>query len=93
MIAVDLLILLLFAVLIKFLLFAIQRRKDLKAFQRLGISGPKPNFFSGNLYQLNRPDALPHEVIDEWISQFGNVFGYYIGERVSILTHSTKTEN
>ena len=47
-------------------------------FQRLGIPGPKvDNFFFGNSPALWRDDR--HLVINQWVKEFGPVFGYYEG--------------
>ena len=54
------------------------RIKIHQTFIRNGIKGPKPSLISGNYYQIK---DNPNDTFDEWIEEYGNVFGYFIGDR------------
>ncbi|XP_035228707.1 cytochrome P450 3A31-like isoform X1 [Stegodyphus dumicola] len=78
-VAVSLLILIstyLIAVIIR---WAVNRHRRLQVFKKYGIPGPRPSFLSGNMSQL-KASSTPNEVITAWIKEYGNVFGYFVGE-------------
>lgn len=57
--------------------WVIKRRYHQRLFQRYGIPGPVPGILFGNWKQL-RKDRL--QVMEEWIREYGKVFGFYEGE-------------
>lgn len=50
--------------------------RRLLLFEELGVPGPKPQFFWGNLKQM-RKDRI--EVLSKWKRKYGKVFGVYQG--------------
>ncbi|XP_067141653.1 probable cytochrome P450 6a19 [Centruroides vittatus] len=52
------------------------RKRKMTLFQRNGIPGPKPNFFIGNLNEFNNGRE---KRIEEWLQQYGKIFGFYLG--------------
>ncbi|CAG2115301.1 unnamed protein product [Medioppia subpectinata] len=57
--------------------------KFTKYLQRMnGIRGPKPSLISGNFYELKEN---PNETFDEWIAEYGNHFGYFLGDRPILM--------
>ncbi|XP_067125834.1 cytochrome P450 3A24-like [Centruroides vittatus] len=67
----------LFSLFICVTLLWIRRRKwKMTLFQRYGILGPKPNFFIGNLNEFNNGRE---KRIEEWLQQYGKIFGFYLG--------------
>ncbi|XP_023212363.1 putative cytochrome P450 cyp-13B1 [Centruroides sculpturatus] len=52
------------------------RKRRMTLFQRYGIPGPKPNFFVGNLNEFNNGRE---KRIEEWLQQYGKIFGFYLG--------------
>lgn len=56
--------------------FLRNRARVLQTFALAGISGPSPNFITGNY-----PEYLkaPHEALDRWVKKYGTVFGYFQG--------------
>lgn len=63
----------------------IKNRKEAHSLlKRLGYKGPEPELLAGNLNQL-RSVANPNEILDKWIDEYGNVFGYYLGEKPHIV--------
>ncbi|XP_077506220.1 cytochrome P450 3A4-like isoform X2 [Amblyomma americanum] len=65
------------AVLVLSIAWALRRRHQQRLFKRYGIPGPEPSLFLGNWKQL-KEDRL--KVMDDWIRQYGKVFGFYEGE-------------
>lgn len=63
-----------------------RRRKILRIFKDHGIPGPEPSFLTGNMYQL-RGGPTPNDVISKWLKEYGNVFGYFIGENPYLVTY------
>jgi len=61
-----------------------KRIQSQQKFIKLGIKGPKPSLISGNSHQLESRDT-PNEVIDEWIQEYGNYFGYYLGDKPYLM--------
>ncbi|XP_050023289.1 cytochrome P450 3A8-like isoform X2 [Dermacentor andersoni] len=55
----------------------VKRRHQQRLFRRYGIPGPAPSILFGNWRQL-KEDRL--EVMDDWIREYGKVFGFYEGE-------------
>ena len=63
----------------------IQKRKEAhQLLKRLGYKGPDPELLAGNLTQL-RSVPNPNDILDKWIDEYGNVFGYYLGEKPHIV--------
>ncbi|XP_076348292.1 cytochrome P450 3A24-like [Tachypleus tridentatus] len=59
------------------------RQKKLSFFQNLGIPGPKPNLFFGNLREFQTKGVIKcHE---EWIKKYGKICGYYLGRLPMII--------
>ncbi|KAL1466009.1 hypothetical protein MTO96_026957 [Rhipicephalus appendiculatus] len=65
------------AVLVLCISWLLKRKYQQCLFQRYGIPGPKPGILFGNWKQLKK-DRL--EVMDDWIREYGKVFGFYEGE-------------
>lgn len=59
------------------LLWVLNRHRKHQLFRKHGIPGPKPDLLWGNWKQLKK-DRI--EVMDQWIKEYGKVFGYYVGE-------------
>lgn len=67
---------------IKLSLWFIQRYIDHQSFKKHGIRGPKPLFFSGNMFELNHNKETMHiQVQEQWIKEYGDVVGYFIGSK------------
>lgn len=49
-----------------------------KFFQRLGIQGPRPTFFLGNVADFARTQRISVS-IHNWTKQFGRIYGYFEG--------------
>ncbi|XP_054165940.1 cytochrome P450 3A30-like [Oppia nitens] len=78
---------LLFPLLLLLLHSIFRRIRVFQTFSRIGISGPKPNLFFGNLRHL-RQNPNPNDVIDLWTRQFGRVFGFFRGAQpVLVVGH------
>ncbi|CAN8008122.1 unnamed protein product [Ixodes pacificus] len=54
-----------------------RRRQRFLLFRDLGIPGPTPSLFSGNLSELIRKGAA--EAFDEWIEEYGEFVGFFNG--------------
>ncbi|KAK6166505.1 hypothetical protein SNE40_023174 [Patella caerulea] len=52
---------------------------------KLGIPGPKPSLFLGNILQLEKLGTVLQ--LAEWKKQFGAVFGLYFGRQPVIVVH------
>ncbi|XP_068226701.1 cytochrome P450 3A29-like [Palaemon carinicauda] len=61
------------------------RRYKHSLFQRLGIPYVKPHLIHGSLFTLRGKDALATNVIGEWLKTYGDVFGYYMGDKPTIV--------
>ena len=59
-------------------LFYLYRKYRLKYFKKLGIPGPDPHWFYGNLGELWSTDSR-HILISNWTKKYGKIFGYYEG--------------
>ena len=71
---------------VKLSLFFIQRKRLYRSFSRRGIPGPSPDLLSGNFYQQQQNKSMqPHQVIDKWLKEYGDVFGYFIGSEKYLL--------
>ncbi|XP_075553602.1 thromboxane-A synthase-like [Dermacentor variabilis] len=62
----------------------IKRRDHFKFFEKLGIPGPTPNIFLGNVFEMYRKS--PARAYREWIQKYGDTVGYFNGHRPVILT-------
>ncbi|XP_065556593.1 cytochrome P450 3A14-like [Artemia franciscana] len=67
------------AVVVYVLQWYFNRRKIYKTFKNLGIPGPDPNLFFGNLWTLRWSKNLSSDCLSEWRQQYGNMYGYYFG--------------
>ncbi|XP_023224264.1 cytochrome P450 3A41-like [Centruroides sculpturatus] len=54
------------------------RKGKMNLFQRYGIPGPKPNFITGNMNEFHEKR---NKCIDEWLQQYGNIFGFFFGAK------------
>ncbi|CAN8007570.1 unnamed protein product, partial [Ixodes pacificus] len=54
------------------------RQKTFSYFKDLGIPGPKPNLFWGNLREYHEKDLF--QTVKKWCKQYGDVFGFYNGD-------------
>ncbi|CAL8118535.1 unnamed protein product [Orchesella dallaii] len=59
-------------------------------FTKLGIPGPCPNFFVGNMMELMGKGKLVTEVMAEWENQFGLVYGYFRGTRATLVVRDAE---
>ncbi|KAL3260113.1 hypothetical protein MRX96_016580 [Rhipicephalus microplus] len=55
----------------------LKRKYDHGFFRRCGIPGPEPDLIMGNYAQLDK-DRI--KVMDNWVQQYGKVFGFYMAE-------------
>lgn len=60
------------------------RRNHFSSFVRRGIPGPKPNFWFGNWIEF-RSAANKNDLLDQWLKEYGPVFGYYFGQHRFIV--------
>ncbi|CAN7994921.1 unnamed protein product, partial [Ixodes pacificus] len=60
------------------LFWVFRRRQAHKLFRKNGIPGPEPKMLWGNLKQLKRNRI---QVLQQWIEEYGPVFGYFMGEK------------
>uniref|UniRef100_A0A915I5N1 Cytochrome P450 n=1 Tax=Romanomermis culicivorax TaxID=13658 RepID=A0A915I5N1_ROMCU len=52
---------------------------------RLGLKGPETSFLYGNFHQAFSEDvALPSKVFGEWRKKYGDIYGYYLGPKLTI---------
>ena len=61
-----------------FALYLIHIRRCYSFFKRLGIDGPLPAFFFGNLADFARTKRISVS-IHNWTQQFGRIYGYFEG--------------
>ncbi|XP_049519118.1 cytochrome P450 3A4 [Dermacentor silvarum] len=62
--------------------WVVKRRHQQRLFRRYGIPGPVPSILFGNWKQL-KEDRL--KVMDDWIQEYGKVFGFYEGELPKVV--------
>lgn len=62
--------------------WVVKRRHQQRLFRRYGIPGPVPSILFGNWKQL-KEDRL--KVMDDWIREYGKVFGFYEGELPKVV--------
>ncbi|CAN8003446.1 unnamed protein product [Ixodes pacificus] len=75
---------LVFACIVLFLVrWTIQRRQHFSYFKNLGIPGPQPSIFLGNMMELYK--KTPTVAYREWINKYGKVVGYFNGHRPVLL--------
>ena len=65
------------------LLFVLNRKQRYTYFERLGIPGPKPSFFLGNLGQMRTLGAFESEKY--WKKKFGKVYGIFFGPSPTLI--------
>ncbi|KAL1438652.1 hypothetical protein MTO96_047846 [Rhipicephalus appendiculatus] len=71
-------------VIILFVHWLMKRREHFNFFKKLGIPGPTPNIFFGNILEMYRKS--PAKAYREWLDKYGDVVGYFNGHRPVILT-------
>ncbi|XP_049529192.1 thromboxane-A synthase-like [Dermacentor silvarum] len=71
-------------VILLFVHWLMKRRDHFNFFKKLGIPGPTPNIFFGNILEMYRKS--PAKAYREWIDKYGDVVGYFNGHRPVILT-------
>lgn len=62
-----------------------QRREAYQFFRRLGIPGPRPHLIKGNGDKMRNPDLLALDVMDEWQAEFGDLYGYFVGQKPYVV--------
>ncbi|OQR66534.1 cytochrome P450 3A4-like [Tropilaelaps mercedesae] len=62
-----------------------RRCNHFRHFEKLGVKGPPPSIWFGNLYELNRLGY--HKAVEKWHEQYGPIIGYFIG-RAPVLSIS-----
>ena len=65
------------------LLFVLNRKQRYTYFERLGIPGPRPSFFLGNLGQMRTLGAFESEKY--WKKKFGKVYGIFFGPSPTLI--------
>ncbi|ELT90964.1 hypothetical protein CAPTEDRAFT_154438 [Capitella teleta] len=55
------------------------RKNKHKVFEKMGIPGPVPHWWYGNLKQLNTNAQNSHEILKQWSQEYGSTFGYFEG--------------
>ncbi|XP_064630463.1 cytochrome P450 3A4-like isoform X1 [Lineus longissimus] len=68
---------------ILFVKFVRERRRTLNVFKRLGIPGPPPNLFLGNILDILPGPSI---AVARWQKQYGNTFGYFEGPVPVLVT-------
>ncbi|XP_042150455.1 cytochrome P450 3A6-like [Ixodes scapularis] len=63
--------------------FYLWRRKRFSLFKEIGIPGPTPNLFSGNLPELIEKGTV--QSFEEWTKKYGDVVGFYNGARPMLI--------
>ena len=65
--------------LVLFLVFIYQINESYNTFQRMGLSGPTPRFFLGNLIELYTHRRHSSACLADWTKMYGKIYGYFIG--------------
>ncbi|XP_054160905.1 thromboxane-A synthase-like [Oppia nitens] len=73
----EILVFSLIFLILRCLLWLRNRRQRHRLFSENGIRGPKPSLLSGNYFEIK---SDPNETFREWIQEFGQHFGYYLGD-------------
>ncbi|EGT31685.1 hypothetical protein CAEBREN_09511 [Caenorhabditis brenneri] len=68
----------------------IVRRERFKLREKIGLSGPEPHWFLGNLKEIvERKERLGYDDSNEWFNylhkKFGETFGIYFGAQMNIV--------
>ncbi|XP_029843194.2 cytochrome P450 3A2-like [Ixodes scapularis] len=58
-------------------LFFLWRRHRFSLFKNIGIPGPEPSIFTGNISEIIEKGAA--RMFDEWVNKYGDVVGFYNG--------------
>jgi len=61
------------------------RQNSFYIFSQLGLPGPQPNWWGGNIDQL-RKEKLPFKVLQQWTKQYGKLYGYFEGSHPVIVS-------
>lgn len=61
------------------LLHAYKIHKNYQTFRKLGLPGPKPRFFFGNLIELFTHHRHSSACLAGWTKTYGKIYGYFIG--------------
>lgn len=65
------------------IIWYVSRRRSMSILARNGIPGPKPHIIFGNLREYNSKGYAKCD--EEWIKDYGNIVGYYLGGKPFIL--------
>ncbi|XP_077557866.1 cytochrome P450 3A4-like [Haemaphysalis longicornis] len=66
----------------------IWRRRHFSYFERIGIPGPKPNLFWGNLREYHSMEM--YKVLGKWQQQYGDLFGFFNGDVPFVVVSDLK---
>lgn len=55
------------------------RFRYFKQLHKYGLPGPRANIFTGNMREFRYGNKPCHLVIDDWLKQFGDIFGFHMG--------------
>lgn len=61
------------------MIYLYKLNKTYSTFQNMGLSGPKPRFFFGNLIELFTHKRHSAACLAEWTKEYGRVYGYFLG--------------
>ncbi|UJR29669.1 hypothetical protein I4U23_017217 [Adineta vaga] len=81
-----LLLLILLIIVIAIVTYCIYVYYQYNYFKRLNIPGPKPEYFFGNLSELNRRGILEYQCLQSWTEKYGSIYGFYKGHSPFICT-------
>ncbi|CAO4368653.1 unnamed protein product [Caenorhabditis nigoni] len=80
-----------FVTLLSFIIYILfVRRERFKLREKIGLSGPEPHWFLGNLKEIvERKEKLGYDDSNEWFNvlhkQYGETFGIYFGAQMNIV--------
>ncbi|CAA91268.3 Cytochrome P450 [Caenorhabditis elegans] len=78
-----------------FIYIILARRERFKLREKIGLSGPEPHWFLGNLKQTaERKEKLGYDDANRWFNelheQYGETFGIYYGSQMNIVISNEK---
>lgn len=59
------------------------RKRTFEFFKNIGVDGPSPNLFFGNMKEMKEG---VHEKLEKWRKQYGKTFGYFEGPKPILVT-------